>query len=72
MRVRIAGGRLLRMSDKLVERDGVIGVVLDPEEEAELVEQLAGLEEEERQGLLRPASEMFDELRAKLRQRRAG
>ena len=60
------------MADKLVEKNGVIGVVLDPEDEAELVEQLAGLEEEERQGLLRPASEMFDELRAELLQRRAG
>jgi hypothetical protein len=60
------------MADKLVEKDGVIGVLLDADEEAELVAQIAGLDEEEREGRLRPAEEMFAELRAELLQRRAG
>jgi uncharacterized coiled-coil DUF342 family protein len=60
------------MSDKLVERDGVIGVVLDPEEEAELVEQIADLPDAERRGELRPVEDTIAELRAELRQRRAG
>ncbi len=60
------------MPGKLVEKEGVIGVVLDPDEEAELTEDLARLEEEERQGRLQPADEMFARLRAELRLRRAG
>ena len=60
------------MAGKLVEKDGVIGVVLDPDEEAELTEDIARLEEEERQGRLLPADEMFARLRAELQHRRAG
>jgi hypothetical protein len=60
------------MAGKLVEKDGVIGVVLDPDEEAELTEDIARLEEEEREGRLLPADEMFARLRAELQQRRAG
>jgi hypothetical protein len=63
---------MLSMAEELVEKDGVIGVVLDPEEEAELEAQIAGLDEEERQGLLRPVEELIAELRAELRQRRVG
>ena len=60
------------MSDRLVERDGVIGVVLDPEEEAELKAQIADLDAAEARGELRPVEETIAELRAELRQRRAG
>ena len=63
---------MLSMAEELVEKDGVIGVVLDPEEEAELEAQIAGLDEEERQGLLRPVAELIAELRSDLRQRRVG
>jgi hypothetical protein len=58
--------------DRLVEQDGVVGVVLDPEEEAELVAQIEGLEDAERRGELRPVEETIAQMRAQLRQRRAG
>ncbi len=60
------------MADRLVEQDGVVGAVLDPEEEAELVVQIEDLEDAERRGELRPVEETIAEMRAQLRQRRAG
>jgi hypothetical protein len=48
---------VLGIGDQLVEQDGVVGVVLGPQEEDELVEQIEGLDEEERQGKLRPLAE---------------
>lgn len=60
------------MSDRLVNRDGVMGVVLDPEEEAELLRREAEIPELERKGLLRPIEETIAELRAKARHRQAG
>jgi hypothetical protein len=53
------------MAGQLVERGGVVGVVLDPQEEDELVEQLEGLDEEERQGRLRSLKEYLAESRAR-------
>lgn len=64
MRGRIAGGRVRGMSDGLVERDGVLGVVLGPEEEAELLRLEAEIPELDRLGQLRPVEELIDELRA--------
>jgi hypothetical protein len=59
------------MADRLVERDGVVGVVLDPGEEAELIRELEALDEEERRGELRPVEELIAELRSEFG-RRAG
>jgi hypothetical protein len=48
------------------------GVVLDADEEAEHEAQVAELADLDARGLLRPAADMFAELRAELSQRQAG
>jgi hypothetical protein len=56
----------------VVTRDGIEGIVLDPEEEAETVRREAEIPELERQGLIRPIGELLADVRAEIRQRRAG
>jgi hypothetical protein len=63
---------MLSMASRPVEEDRVIGVVLDPDEEAEFLRREAEIPELDRQGLIRPIEELIAEMRAESRQRRAG